>query len=111
MSLYSSPRQYKSIAVHRLVASVFIPNPDNLPEVNHKDGNKLNNSVENLEWITRAENCRHMRRMYGAKVFSEEEIRTIRSDKRSQKEIALDHGVTQGVISRIKNKKEYADIA
>lgn len=46
-------------AVHRLVAEAFIPNPNGLPEVNHKDQNTMNNSVENLEWCTRQYNTEY----------------------------------------------------
>lgn len=49
----------KSILLHRIIAMTFIPNPNNLPEVNHKDGNKNNNHVDNLEWCARQENIDH----------------------------------------------------
>lgn len=50
--------KYKAITVHRLVAQAFLPNPDNLPEINHKDEDKTNNCVVNLEWCTRLYNMR-----------------------------------------------------
>ncbi len=50
------PKHYK---VHRLVAECYIPNPNNLPDVNHKDGNKSNCNDWNLEWCTKSQNMKH----------------------------------------------------
>lgn len=52
-------REKMNYKIHREVAKAFIPNPDNLPQVNHKDGNKSNNAVDNLEWISNRDNAHH----------------------------------------------------
>ena len=56
---YAHSRDYKSFLVHRLVAGNFLPNPNNYQEVNHKDCNRINNSVDNLEWCDRFYNVKY----------------------------------------------------
>lgn len=62
VSLYQNAKR-KSALVHRLVAEAFIPNPENKPTVNHKNGDKYNNQVDNLEWMTQRENLLHAYKM------------------------------------------------
>lgn len=58
----SKDGKQKPMKIHRLVAKAFIPNPDNKPQVNHKDCNKANNRADNLEWVTNQENIDHGKR-------------------------------------------------
>ena len=80
----------KFFSLHRVIAMTFLPNPENKPQVNHKDGNKLNNLVSNLEWSTQSENQLHAHRT-GLKDFkgsrnsralvTEEDVKWIRLHK------------------------------
>lgn len=59
LKLYDANGHKKSHLVHRLIASAFLPNPEGLEQVNHKDGNKANCKLSNLEWVTCKENRKH----------------------------------------------------
>ena len=103
VNLYKN-KKYKTYRVHRLVAETYIPNLNNYPQVNHKDENRSNNSVENLEWCTSSYNINYGNRN---KNFSQC-IRCLETNRiyPSQNAIARDLGVAQGCVSyAIKNNK------
>ena len=111
----------KNFFVHILVATAFIPNPDNKPEVNHRIGWKLNCYVGNLEWSTREENQQHAvdnglnvakkgEECYQAKLTNEQ-VLYIRNnpDNLTQDELAEMFGMKQATISEIQTGKSYTD--
>ena len=90
--------------VHILVAQQFIPNPDNLPVVNHIDGNKQNPNADNLEWTTQQENVKHAFRTGLTSKTSDKEV--VRGDGRvyrSLTEAAQDNNITKSAISKVIN--------
>ena len=101
----------KTRKVHRLVAEAFIPNPLHLPHVNHIDGDKSNNRIDNLEWVTARENQVHASKIglkaCGEKVFGarlrESDIPTIITYAKTMlpKDIAALYGVDRTTINRV----------
>jgi hypothetical protein len=98
-------RKLKNYHVHRLVAEAFIPNPNGYTDVDHIDGNKLNNNVENLQWLSRGDNIRKAgnKRFCGAKpVICVETGKVYHSISEAAKELHI----TPAIISAIA-KGEY----
>lgn len=59
IDVWVNAKREKLYSLHRMVAEVFIPNPENLPQINHKNGDKADNRVANLEWATQSQNIQH----------------------------------------------------
>lgn len=110
----------KRVAVHRLVAMTFIPNPKAMKEVNHKNGIKTDNRVENLEWCTRSENVRHSFKLglrshkgennSNAKVTRQEveNIRSLAKSGVSPKSISVGYNISLTSIYNIISKRTWA---
>lgn len=115
----------KAYQVHTLIATHYIPNPNNYKEINHKDNNKLNNSIDNLEWCTRQYNMLHCVKSGRSSIFNicglkgvnspssklsnnqVLEIRTRLEQGESTTSICKDYNVSSTVILNIKKRKSY----
>lgn len=110
----------KRFQVHRLVAMHFVENPEDKPHVNHLDGNKANNVVDNLEWCTASENEQHSFKVLGKKALRGDrkktnklkekdisEIRKMYNDGYLQREIAVIFNVSRRHISDVVNYKRW----
>ncbi len=117
MAMLSKKDAQRCIAVHRLVATTFIENPDSKPEVNHISGNKEDNTIHNLEWNTREENEHHAKvnglKPRGSKhknsKLKEGDILDIRSmyPSHTYKSIGLKYNVTHRTIWDVVNLKTW----
>lgn len=110
--------------VHRLIAEAFIPNPDNKPCVNHIDGDKSNNSITNLEWVTHRENMEHASRRnlfrtgskHSAAKLNEEKVRFIRTNittnggKITYKEMGEMFGVCRHVLQCVAYRRTWKHV-
>jgi hypothetical protein len=112
--------EFKGHYVHRLLGICFIPNPNNLPFINHIDGNKLNNSLSNLEWCTCAYNNLHGYKITGRKGPKSNAILTVKMvgkikylilEGYRNTEIAKLYGMHKAHISRIRNGHRWGEVS
>jgi hypothetical protein len=115
----SKNKKSKTFLIHRLVGIAFIPNPENKPEINHKDNDRSNNKQSNLEWNTAKQNAEHKVKQGRCNIpkgekctsskLSEKQVEEIKSYKGnlSQKELGKLYGVSQANISSIVTNKSW----
>lgn len=109
----------KNVMIHRMVAVAFIPNYDHKEQVNHIDGDKTNNCVQNLEWVSRSENMLHAYRELGfdvsgrrktAKKLTREQILDIYHSSETGRALASKYNISDTMVYAIKNGKSWSDI-
>jgi hypothetical protein len=112
----------KTFTVHRLVTKAFLPNMENKPDVNHKNGIKTDNRVKNLEWVTTSENVKHSFKngfqsnkceKNPSSKISKNDVLRIRSEEFKdipKSEIALIFGISKGNVNKILRKAIWQDI-
>lgn len=108
----------KKYFVHRLVAELYVPNPENKIQVNHIDGNKQNNHYSNLEWATNQENRNHALKnnlhLMGSRCswskLNEEKVIYIRNSNLSCNELAKKFNVSERTIRDVKNYKTWKQL-
>jgi hypothetical protein len=123
VTLFDSNKRTR-MPVHRIVALTYILNPENRPQVNHIDGNKINNAAINLEWMTSKENCAHaleeglyktaVGEQYNRSDLTDMEVLQIRSvweeNAHTQKELANMFSTTRSNINNIVNRYTWKHI-
>lgn len=101
-------KNHKTHRVHRLVAQTFIDNPDNLPQVNHIDGDKSNNCVDNLEWCTRSQNQIHAYKHNLSKITTKRMESFMKNRKDNSKKI-FQYDLDGNFIQEFESMKKLAD--
>jgi DNA-directed RNA polymerase sigma subunit (sigma70/sigma32) len=102
----------RTLYLHRLVAEAFLSRPSDANEVNHLDGNKTNNYVQNLEWTTHSQNLQHAAKhgLHGRAVLTPAKVRAARqmlSEGKSLAAVAQAFGVTSSAINHIKQGRSW----
>lgn len=117
INLYIGRKAYTN-TIHRLIALHFIPNPNNYPILNHIDGNKLNNSLDNLEWCTYSHNTQHAYdnklmkakscELHGRSKLTKENVSGIRSGKYTERQVKDLFNLSRTQFYRIKRNEGWA---